>query len=61
MALCEWETQKNDETEMNAEDDENGTPEGASVRVHLRMSGVLARSRRAPAERTASKARKTVS
>ena len=61
MALGKWKTQEKKESKMNTENDQNGTPEGASVGVHLRMSGVLARSRRAPAERTASKARKTVS
>jgi len=61
MALRHREAEEKKEGCVDTEDDENGTPEGAPVGVHLRMSGVLARSSRAPAERTASRARKIVS
>lgn len=61
MALSERKAEQQQEDKVNTEYDQNGTPKRASVGVHLRMSGVLARSRRAPAERTASKARKIFS
>lgn len=54
-------SQQDDEAEMNAGHDQDGAPQGARRAVHRGRSGKLARSRRAPAERTASRARKMVS
>jgi hypothetical protein len=61
MALGHGKPEEKKETYVNTENDQNGTPKGAPAGIHLRMSGVFARSRRAPEERTASKARNIVS
>lgn len=50
-----------DQGDMKAGNDQDGAPQGARRAAHRGRSGRLARSRRAPAERTASKARKMVS
>ena len=61
MTLGHGEADNQKESEMNPDYDQDGAPGKTPVPAHFLLSGKFARSRRAPAERTASKARKTVS